>query len=73
MSVYNFTVIVTKDEDGNFIARCPSLQGCYTDGETMEEALEMIEGVIKMHIESRLENGESIPEELFSSPLKIAV
>jgi len=73
MKVYNLTVVVEKDEDGVFLALCPALQGCYADGETLEEALKMIEPVIKMHIESRLENGESIPEELYSSQLKIAV
>ena len=73
MKIYNLTVVIEKDEDGNFLAICPALQGCYADGGTMEEALEMIEGVIKMHIEDRLENGEVIPEEMYSSQLKIAV
>ncbi len=73
MKVYNLTVVVEKDEDGNFLALCPALQGCYTDGETMEEALEMIEDAIKLHIESRLERGELIPEEIYSTQLKIAV
>ena len=73
MNIYNLTVVVEKDEDGNFLAICPALQGCYTDGETMEEALEMIKDAIKLHIESRLESGEAIPEELYSSQLKIAV
>ena len=73
MNVYNLTVVVEKEEDGNFLAICPVLQGCYVDGETMEEALKLIEPVIKMHIEERLENGESIPEEIYSSQLKIAV
>jgi predicted RNase H-like HicB family nuclease len=73
MQVYNFTVVVEKDEDGSFLAICPALQGCYTDGKTMEEALETIEDVIKLHIESRLERGETIPVEMYSSQLKIAV
>ena len=73
MKIYNLTVVIEKDEDGNFLAICPALQGCYTDGSTMEEALEMIEDAIKLHIESRLEKGEPIPEELYSSQLKIAV
>ena len=73
MKVYNFTVIIQKDEDENFLAISPSLQGCYTDGETLEEALEMIEDAIKLHIEDRMENGEPIPEEIYSSQLKIAV
>lgn len=73
MKVYNLTVVVEKDEDGNFIAICPALQGCYSDGATLEEALEMIEDAIKLHIESRVAHGEFIPEELYSSQLKIAV
>jgi predicted RNase H-like HicB family nuclease len=73
MKVYNLTVVVEKDEDGVFLAICPALQGCYADGETLEEALAMIEPVIKMHIEDRLESGEPIPEEMYSSQLKIAV
>ena len=73
MKVYNLTVVVEKDEDGNFLAICPALQGCYSDGASLEEALKMIEDAIKLHIESRLEHGEPIPEELYSSQLKIAV
>jgi predicted RNase H-like HicB family nuclease len=73
MKVYNLTVVIDKDEDGNFLAICPSLQGCYTEGRTKEEALEMIEDAIKLHIEARLEKGELINEEVFSSQLKIAV
>ena len=73
MRVYSLTVVIEKDGDGNFLAICPALQDCCSDGKTMEEALEMIKDAIKLHIESRLENGEFIPEELYSSQLKIAV
>ena len=73
MKEYNFTVIVQKDADGNFLAICPSLQGCYTDGRTLDEALEMIDDAIKIHIEDRLESGERIPEELYSSQVVITV
>lgn len=71
MKKYNLTVIIQKDEDGNFLAICPALQGCYADGDSLEEALKIIEPVIKMRIESRLENGEPIPEELYSAQIKI--
>jgi predicted RNase H-like HicB family nuclease len=73
MKVYDLTVVIENDEDGNFLAICPALQGCYTEGATLEEALEMIEDAIKLHIESRLERGVFIPQEIYSSQLKIAV
>ena len=73
VKIYNLTVVVEKGEEENFLAICPALQGCYADGETIEDASEMIGGVIKMHIEDRLENGEVISQEMYSTQLKIAV
>ena len=73
MSEYNLTVVVEKDEDGNFLAICPALQGCYAEGESKQEALDMIQDAIRLHIEARLEKGETINEEVYSSQLKIAV
>jgi len=58
--MYKFTVIIEKDKDG-YYAYCPELQGCYSQGNTYEEALENIKDAIKLHIEDRLENGEEIP------------
>jgi len=31
-TTYKFPVIVEKDEDGFFVADCPDLQGCHTQG-----------------------------------------
>jgi len=53
-------VVIEKDQDGYF-AFCPVLQGCYTQGDTYEEALDNIEDAIRLHIEDRLANGEPVP------------
>lgn len=53
-----FTVVIEQEEEG-FYAYCPQLQGCYTQGETYEETLENIKDAIKLHIEDRIEEGES--------------
>jgi predicted RNase H-like HicB family nuclease len=60
MNTYKLSVIVEKDKDGYF-AFCPELQGCYTQGDTYEEAMKNIQDAIKLHIEDRLEAGEEIP------------
>ena len=57
-----FNVIIEKDEDGRFVAICPALQGCYTEGETEAEAHQLIEDAIRLHIESRLARNEPIYE-----------
>ena len=54
MTNYEFTVVVEQDEDGRFLALCPALQGCYTEGETEQEARELIEDAIRLHLESRI-------------------
>ncbi|HNQ30490.1 MAG TPA: type II toxin-antitoxin system HicB family antitoxin [Methanolinea sp.] len=42
-----FKVVITPDsEDGGFIVSCPSLPGCHSQGETIEEALENIRDAI---------------------------
>ena len=63
MTKYRYTVIVERDEDGMYVASCPAIQGCYTQGETYEEAMENIKEVIKLHIEARKEVGDPIPIE----------
>jgi predicted RNase H-like HicB family nuclease len=57
-----FAVTLTKDEDGRILAVCPTLQGCYTEGETEEEALDNIRETIEAHIESRLQHGKFMQE-----------
>src|SRR5438552_10548071 len=58
MQDYQLTVIIERDEDGRFLAICPALQGCYTEGESEAEARHLIADAIRLHIESRLERGE---------------
>lgn len=52
-----FTIIIEKDEDGYF-AYCPQLQGCYSQGENYEEALENIKDAIRLHMDDRKEQKE---------------
>jgi len=73
MRQYEFTIVIEKDEAGRFVAICPALQGCYTEGETAEEALDLIRDAVKLHIEDRLESGEPIYQEVSSPRIKVAV
>jgi predicted RNase H-like HicB family nuclease len=59
---YTFSVVIERDEDGYFVS-CPELQGCYSQGDTYEDAIENIEEAIKLHIESRIERNEIIPQQ----------
>ena len=54
-----FSVVVEKDEDG-YYAFCPELRGCYTSGETFEEARANLVDAVRLHITDRLADGEEI-------------
>lgn len=56
-----------------FLAICPGLQGCYTEGGTEAEAQSLIEDAIRLHVEDRLERGEPIYEEVAVSQVKVAM
>jgi predicted RNase H-like HicB family nuclease len=58
MSDYEFTVVIDQDEDGRFVAICPALQGCYTEGETEEEARNLIADAINLHVLDHFELGK---------------
>ena len=54
-------IVIEGDADGYFVS-CPALQGCYSQGETYEQAVENIKDAIRLHIEDRLADGEEIPQ-----------
>jgi predicted RNase H-like HicB family nuclease len=41
-------VLIEKDEDGFYVVECPLLEGCYTQGRTVDEALRNIREVIEL-------------------------
>ncbi|MFN8486790.1 MAG: type II toxin-antitoxin system HicB family antitoxin [Caldilineaceae bacterium] len=52
-----FIITITRDEDGVFIAECPSIPGCVSQGQTEEEAQHNIQDAIKECLEARAELG----------------
>ncbi len=48
----NFTVLIEQDEDGVYIAKVPDVPGCYTQGKTVEQAMERIKEVIQVCLEA---------------------
>lgn len=59
--IYEFPVVIERDEKKYYFAYVPSLQGCYTQGRSLTEALKNIKEVIKLHVEDRRAAKESIP------------
>lgn len=56
-----FRVHIEPDEEGVFVAECPTLPGCISQGDTREEALLSIKDAIAGYLASLGNHGEAIP------------
>ena len=52
-----FMTTLERDEDGVWVAECPSIPGCVSQGKTREEALQNIQEAIALCLEVRAERG----------------
>ncbi len=58
---YNFSVIFHPEEEGGYSVFVPSLPGCVTQGETLDEARKMAQEAIELYCESLLADGLPVP------------
>ncbi len=56
-----YTVILHDAEEGGFWVEVPSLPGCFSQGETVEEALDNVRDAIVCHIEAMRDDGHAVP------------
>jgi antitoxin HicB len=73
MRKYRFKILIEQDEDGVYIASCPALKGCYSQGGSIEEATINIKDAIRLHIEARESLGERIPIEVLLDEVEVSV
>ena len=64
-------VLIPDSEVGGYTVIVPSLPGCISEGDTMEEALANIKEAIDLHIKSMIAHGEEVPEDS-DEPLQVA-
>ncbi|MDE2716561.1 MAG: type II toxin-antitoxin system HicB family antitoxin [Chloroflexota bacterium] len=62
-------VVLHPGEDGYWVAECPSLPGCISQGETKEMAIANIREAIKEYIAVLKDDGLPVPEEEFETLL----
>ena len=60
-------VIIYPGEDGYWVAECPSLPGCISQGKTREEAVANIKEAIEGYVAALKEDGLPVPEERFET------
>lgn len=61
---FQFTVLFEPAEEGGYTVTVPALPGLVTEGRTLEEARVMASEAIQCHVESLLEDGEPVPDDV---------
>ncbi len=59
----SYSVFYEEAAEGGYVAFAPSLPGCHTQGDTLEDAEQNITEAITLYLESLAAHGEAIPEE----------
>jgi predicted RNase H-like HicB family nuclease len=62
MKIMDFKVFLEPDQDGSYAVVCPTLPGCYSQGDSVEEALANIREAIELCLEDMHEHGEQAPD-----------
>ena len=68
-----YRVLFEQDEDGVFVAECPSLPGCVSQGATREEALNNIQDAIEGYLYSLKKHGEPIPPSINEEIIEVVI
>jgi predicted RNase H-like HicB family nuclease len=55
MKIYNFSVLIEKDEDEYYVATVPALKSCYTQAKTLDDLYPRIKEVIELCLEEEPE------------------
>ncbi len=66
-----YRIILGQDEDGFYVAECPSLPGCVSQGKTRTEALISIKDAIKGYLESLKKHKEPIPPSIEEETVEV--
>lgn len=68
---HSYTVVFEPAEEGGYVVTCPALPGLVTEGDTLEEAREMVRDAIRGYLESLQKDGLPIPTEKPPEPVPV--
>ena len=73
MSERGYHVVLEPDPAGGYVAVVPAFPGCYSQGETAEEAVANVREAIALTIEDMRDRGEPIPDPAGEIHFQVAV
>jgi predicted RNase H-like HicB family nuclease len=61
--MYTYKILLHREPEGGFTVTVPTLPGCITYGEDVDEAIAMGREAIELYIEVMQERGETVPDD----------
>lgn len=71
MPELSYTIILEPAEEGGYNVSVPALPGCFTQGDTYDDAVEMAKDAIRMWVDALLEDGIPVPMEPSPAAVRI--
>lgn len=68
-----YTVLVEKGRESGFVAYCPALRGCVSQGATRKQALNNLKLAMQDYIEILIEDGLTVPTEVAREVVELEV
>lgn len=68
-----YRILIEQDEDAVFVAECPSLPRCISQGRSRKEALDNIQDAIKGYLESLRKHNEPIPPSIEEEIVEVTI
>ena len=66
-----YRVLIEQDEDGKFVASCPTMPGCWSQCDTRDEAVRNIGDAMKGYLKSLKKHGDPIPPPITEDVIEI--
>ena len=68
-----YRIFIEQDEDGVFVAECPTLPGCISQGNSRREVIQNITDAIAGYLESLKKHNEPIPPPISEEIVEVAL
>ena len=71
--IMKYRIIISQDEDDMYVAECPSLPGCISQGKTRRGALQNIQEAMEGYLHSLKKHNDPIPPSIDEEIIDIAL
>jgi len=71
--LFLYPINIELIKEGGYFAECRILQGCHAEGDTLGEAIDNLQDVIRVHLEARIKHGDIVPTMSVKKPESLSI